>query len=1610
MWLFGFILFTITVNLISTENPEIPGEEHLPKLTNSSLQLHLAGQWQDLQALQRECKDGTFGYRCLFTCRCYRNRVCDKETGRCPRDECANGYWGQGCQLDNNCFYNGRARSYQGTKSVTDSLFTCQRWDTQTPHRHSYNGQDFPDRRLPDNFCRTTKDAARPWCYTTDRDKRWEHCNINNCNCPTWRFGPNCEQECHCADISEACDSILGICSSGCAQGWDGYNCQTPTACPTNKYGWDCTKTCFCKNSLHCNRYTGPTDKCECKDGYFNPPFCQAVTPPEILYFNNDKVNPGQPAIFNCTVTAFPTPTPEEILLEGIPSNRKVERLQSKEMNPYLYTRYNIWKVESVKEEESVTCTVKGRAGTKSQTVKANVYQLPVLSHPPNIAKEGPGVRDVVINWLPWSKANGDKGEPPIMWYSIWLNTIDQGKEEKAGIVTHFNCGKVCNFTIEELEPNTEYGVRISTRRDGEGGEGIPGPVRLFKTLCAAPSQPPLIESVTSSFEYNSSFPETQLIIMWRDPPEETWHCTSISEYRIHLFNKSQRDTIKVEGDIPGNLKNVKSVVIPSLVPATEYCVTMSFSNGQEMSSPKSEEKCIVTLQTTPAAPRNLKLVERSSSSLTVTWEAPLRSSSKIDAYRIILWKGFWKEMAEKRGIEIRPSASKLQYTIEDLDSNSQYNVEVKAVNSAGEGDPSSLLVVSTLEGVPSEVTSFKNESRTDHSISLIWKKPEMSNGNINSYLVTCDPGNSKAQKKVVPNTTNRVTITGLQSGTLFNCSISASTSQGHGPVKSITVWTKSIDPIQPPVPVILERSATTMTLALQPLEDENISFYRIIVEETSSAASYRISKRGVEDAIRDVRLDFKGAKERDVRAYIAAQLPRDHPYRTFVVGDNNTYEGYYNAPLEPRREYSIWYGAYTVLDGMEKKSFSLALSEEARRVTTAPENNHVPVIVAVIVVFILLILVFALFLFLWRKRHIASEREKAEMPNFGPTIIPEPDTSTPSTPVDDIEIEPLLEPSSGTDGDSEPVYGNVGLCTIVPVKVEDLWDYVKANKINEAEGLKREYRLIPAGLTASCEIAKKSENKDKNRYGNIIAYDHSRVILKPVNGDIHDDYTNANYIEGYKKTKAYIAAQGPTKTTMNDIWRMVWEEKSRTVIMLTNPTETGKKKCEQYWPDPTETKEYAGIKVKLVSVESHPDFSIRTFHIQKDGENRIIKQFHYTTWPDHGVPRFGHSLLLMRQKIRAYDALSNGPPIVHCSAGVGRTGTYIAVDVNLEQAKHEGLIDVHNFVQLMRTQRVNMVQTLEQYIFVYDVLLEALICGDTTMAAATFPVTLSEMLEYDQSIGKTKLEEQFEVLNLISSTIEKEDTTVALKPENIFKNRDKNVIPANRCRPYLVTPVEDYNNYINAVFLNGYRRKDAFIVTQMPLPNTAVDFWRMIYDQNSYCIVMLNEIEETDEMCQQYWTLETCGEKFGPFIVETTAEIKSDPSITVRDFTITNTLNPQEVPRVVRQFHFHRWPDASPVPNTKASLLDLLENVDNWQKQFTNTPVTVHCMNGVDRSGLFVAASCIVERIKSDREVDVFQSIKQMRQNRSQLICNMEQYRFCHELALEYLQTSSTS
>ncbi|VDI78226.1 Hypothetical predicted protein, partial [Mytilus galloprovincialis] len=151
------------------------------------------------------------------------NQVCNKKTGECPGGRCAEEFWGTRCQLSNNCFYNGEADNYMGTVAVSYNNYTCMKWVEQF---HFYTEVNFPDGTMPENFCRTAKDFPRPWCYTTDHDRGWEHCNINNCTCPAGLFGYNCEYECHCADQSEACGSISGKCSSGCAEGWHGLDCQ----------------------------------------------------------------------------------------------------------------------------------------------------------------------------------------------------------------------------------------------------------------------------------------------------------------------------------------------------------------------------------------------------------------------------------------------------------------------------------------------------------------------------------------------------------------------------------------------------------------------------------------------------------------------------------------------------------------------------------------------------------------------------------------------------------------------------------------------------------------------------------------------------------------------------------------------------------------------------------------------------------------------------------------------------------------------------------------------------------------------------------------------------------------------------------------------------------------------------------------------------------------------------------------------------------------------------------------------------------------------------------------------------------------------------------------
>ncbi|ESO85747.1 hypothetical protein LOTGIDRAFT_130294, partial [Lottia gigantea] len=235
-----------------------------------------------------------------------------------------------------------------------------------------------------------------------------------------------------------------------------------------------------------------------------------------------------------------------------------------------------------------------------------------------------------------------------------------------------------------------------------------------------------------------------------------------------------------------------------------------------------------------------------------------------------------------------------------------------------------------------------------------------------------------------------------------------------------------------------------------------------------------------------------------------------------------------------------------------------------------------------------------------------------------------------------------------------------------------------------------------------------------KNRYTNVLPFDYTRVKLLPVDDEEESEYINANYLPGYNGKREYIAAQGPLPSTTDDFWRMLWENQVSVVVMLTQCMEKGRVKCEKYWPDSTDPVYYGDLVVQLRSESNLPDYNIRLFLylcILQGMKSRTIKQFHFLKWPDFGCPEKTWLLLNFVTAVRAH--LSNsctGPIVVHCSAGVGRTGTFIATDMLLQQIPDSEEIDIFGLVLEMRENRSLMVQTENQYIYIHDCIRDALI------------------------------------------------------------------------------------------------------------------------------------------------------------------------------------------------------------------------------------------------------------------------------------------------------------
>ncbi|XP_026124279.1 tyrosine-protein phosphatase non-receptor type 9-like isoform X3 [Carassius auratus] len=290
-------------------------------------------------------------------------------------------------------------------------------------------------------------------------------------------------------------------------------------------------------------------------------------------------------------------------------------------------------------------------------------------------------------------------------------------------------------------------------------------------------------------------------------------------------------------------------------------------------------------------------------------------------------------------------------------------------------------------------------------------------------------------------------------------------------------------------------------------------------------------------------------------------------------------------------------------------------------------------------------------------------------------------------------------------------------------MSVQDLVQHVKCKK---KKGIYQEYEEIrkepPAG---TFDYSKKASNQIKNRYSDVLCLDQSRVRLCPLNNedDETSDYINASFMDGYKRSNAYIATQGPLPKTFGDFWRMVWEQMVLIIVMTTRVVERGRVKCGQYWPlEAGRTEDYGYFLVRNVHIEMFQDFKLSHLELfnTQTGECRELSHYLYMSWPDFGVPKSASAMLDFRAHVKQRQESSlrtlypdwmgppGGPPVVvHCSAGIGRTGTFCTLDICLSRLEDIGTVDIKQTVRRMRTQRAFSIQTWDQYYFCYKAVIE---------------------------------------------------------------------------------------------------------------------------------------------------------------------------------------------------------------------------------------------------------------------------------------------------------------
>ncbi|XP_064786415.1 receptor-type tyrosine-protein phosphatase eta isoform X2 [Oncorhynchus masou masou] len=878
---------------------------------------------------------------------------------------------------------------------------------------------------------------------------------------------------------------------------------------------------------------------------------------------------------------------------------------------------------------------------------------------------------------------------------------------------------------IPELTPGTNCTFRVSVKAQG-GIEG--GTVSIFQY-----TEP---ESVQPSISNNGS--TNTMVVSWAAPPG------NVGQYVVHL---NSTDQVFTSVWLNSNQQTHTFIYLSA---GREYTAVVTTISG-----PFNKTSGPVTTATQPNPPGPIGILEKTTSSISVAWgEAPLMANTTFSylvtylstqrdsktvtttntsqtlpslssgtPYNVSVVSvgvlGFHSEEVWSSLVTTRPeSVQSLRAVTAEVNltltwstpvghkpgysyrvtwtnstgliiSNRSTAVENLPVNGLVPGSPYNFTVTTQTddgtEGAPVSTSSCTNASPVSNlkcaspdepnaKLSLSWTTPK---GLHQGFQITAKETIQLPQGQVHNKTIGDCnpacghTVPDLKHYTDYTLTV---TTLGCGKTSTVQSLTCKTGITVPPIPADFEslvsvtaKDHNSFSVQLTPslLDSTNgpIKHYGVLVTsdinnvDQSNSSQYLVKT-------------YQDWEAGSTTAYLATVKDNTNNSRRrkragnidIYIGDKTSWKGYTNGQLKAKREYS--YAIVLFTEMVVEQNGLLNVGSSLVMITLFNSNSlylpQDPGVTSVVVgvtlgVFVILSIITAGFIVYWRRQN-------------------KKDSS-------DIQIHSMR--------------------TVV-VRVEDYEAYYKKQRADSNCGFAEEFEDLKLVGTAQAKTsALAMENKSKNRYNNVLPYDSSRVKLS-IHGSPFDDYINSNYIPGYNSRKEFIAAQGPLPGTVNEFWRMIWEKNVQTLVMLTRCNEQGRVKCEEYYP--SETKHFENITVTTTSEIPLEDWTIRDFDVKnvKTVETRSVRHFHFTAWPDHGVPETTELLINFRHLVREHmDQYSrHSPTVVHCSAGVGRTGTFIAIDRLIFQIERESMVDVYGTIHDLRMHRPLMVQTEEQYVF----------------------------------------------------------------------------------------------------------------------------------------------------------------------------------------------------------------------------------------------------------------------------------------------------------------------